>query len=198
MSHRNKIGILLSKSHHHYHRLAAEQVTTSFLQLQWSWAIANSCRWSSMSFRSSSRHWVYLQEQSSLSSRFSLSMPWDIECILPAGFLNRQTKNVTQEFKMVSSGSLNKWCCFGQVTDGDICYSVNPLDIQHYFLTWSTKCINLVFHSLGDDPWFTVIQQNCDASCIQQSDVGGNWDVRISPQALKFPESCPGKTFPSF
>ena len=26
------------------------------------------------------------------------------------------------------SGSLNKWCCFGQVINGDI-YSINPLDV---------------------------------------------------------------------
>ena len=35
-----------------------------------------------------------------------------------------------------------------QVIDGEICYSVNPLDVQHYSVT----CIHLVFHSLGDNP----------------------------------------------
>ena len=46
-----------------------------------------------------------------------------------------EAKNVAQEFKLSSSGSLNKWCCFYQVISGNISYSVNPLNVQHFSLT---------------------------------------------------------------
>ena len=41
--------------------------------------------------------------------------------------------------------SLKKWCSFGQVTDGRICYSVNPLDVQLYSVKWSIKWLIVFF-----------------------------------------------------
>ena len=90
--------------------------------------------------------------------------------------------------------------------DGNICYSVNPLDALHFCVTWSTKCINLVFHSLGDDPWFTAIQQSCDASCmdygnglllgsnyndIQRLQRIQNWSAKLIYCAKKFDHASP-------
>ena len=87
----------LCSHHHHHHCWAAEQATTSFLQLQGFSAIAelgNSwvcCCWPSMSFRFPSRHWVNFKNR---------------VCYLPqlAG------EECDPRIPASSSSRTNKWC----------------------------------------------------------------------------------------
>ena len=78
--------------------------------------LGQTCRWSSMSFRSPSRHWVHLRNRvRSLPLSFHVLGHRVHTSSLHTGFLNRQAKDVAQIFQLASSDSPNKWCSLGQV-----------------------------------------------------------------------------------
>ena len=71
---------------------------------------------------------------------------------------------MTEAYGFMSSGFLNRCCCFGQ--DGSICYSVNHLNVQHYFVNEVPSALSLPSIAL-EMTHNQAIQQKCDAGCFK-------------------------------